>query len=131
MVAPITISSSDKGRHSELLAMTALLANGYTVLEPIVAEPFDLAVTKRGNSEIKRVQVKTIVERTRDGIDYYVIRGTRGNGRAYDEHDADYMIGVADGRVFMTENRCLSEYWARKDRVTEKWTELKTEMERC
>lgn len=117
-------STADKGRHSELLAMSALLANGYTVLEPIVAEPYDLAITKRGDREIKRVQVKSIFERERNGHTYYVIQGKRGNGQPYDEDDADIMVGVLNGRVFMTPNRCKSEYWTNAESVTEKWTEL-------
>lgn len=117
-------STADKGRHSELLAMSALLANGYTVLEPIVAEPYDLAITKRGDREIKRVQVKTIFERERNGHNYYVIQGKRGNGQPYDAEDADLMVGVLNGRVYMTPNRSIAEYWCNAESVSEKWTEL-------
>lgn len=95
------------------------------MLEPTAVEPFDLGVTMRGSHELKRVQVKTIIERSRNGIDYYVIRGMRNNGVPYSLDEADFMVGVVGGKVYLAENREISEYWARKDRAGELWRELK------
>lgn len=45
------------GRHSELIAMLALMANGWIVAEPMAPEPFDLValcpVTKQWNFSVK------------------------------------------------------------------------------
>lgn len=119
------LSSSEIGRTGELLAMYALLSKGYTVLTPTVsAEVFDLAITKPGQKTLQRVQVKKIVERTRDGRDYYVIRGMRSNGKVYTTVDCDYMLGVIGKQLFMTPCRGISEYWVRKEDAPKKWTEL-------
>lgn len=120
------LSTASVGRHSELLAQTALLAAGYTVLEPIVPEPFDLAVTKRGEARICRVQIKTLIQRNKEGVDYYVLKGKKNNGDVYDKDDCDVFIGVCNNVVFLVENRCIGEYWSRVDEVAEKWTELPT-----
>jgi hypothetical protein len=120
------LTTASIGRHSELLAQTALLAHGYSVLEPIVPEPYDLAVTKRGDNRIVRVQIKTLVQRTKDSVDYYVLKAKKNNGQIYDKNDCDVFIGVANGVVFLVENRCIGEYWTRVDEVAEKWTELPT-----
>lgn len=117
------------GRHSELLAITALLANGYTVLEPAVPEPFDLAITRRGESKIIRAQVKTALYREKDGIAYYVIRGKKNSGSVYDMDDCDIFIGVIDNDVYMLDNRMCSEYWVRADAIESKWTRLTTRLE--
>lgn len=119
-------STASIGRHSELIAQTALLANGYTVLEPIVAEPFDLAITRKGDGTIKRVQVKTAIKRSRGGREYLVIRGMRNNGKVYEKDDCDYFIGVYENRVYMTPNRIISEYWCGLDELETKWTRLFT-----
>lgn len=123
-MSPQQWSTADKGRYSELLAEAALANAGYTLLVPSSTEPFDLAITRRGSNELKRVQVKTIYPRERNGIEYYVIQGKRGNGEPYSLDDADYMVGVYGGKVYMTQTRGLSEYWARAEHAAEKWTEL-------
>ena len=69
------LSTSSIGRHSELLAMAALIAYGWSVSEPTVPEAHDLEARKGALSI--RIQVKTIKQRNRDGIDYYVIRGLK------------------------------------------------------
>lgn len=120
------LTTASIGRHSELLAQTALLANGWTVLESIVPEPFDLAVTKRGDNRICRIQIKTLIQRNKNGIDYYVLKGKKNNGDIYDKHDCDIFIGVYHNVVYLVENRCIGEYWIRVDEVAEKWTELPT-----
>lgn len=119
------LSSVEVGRSSELLAMYALLSKGYIVLEPTVpAEPFDMAITKQGSNTISRIQVKKIIERTRDGRDYYVIRGMRGNGKPYTTDDCDFMLGIIGKKAFLTPCRGISEYWVRKEDASEKWTEI-------
>lgn len=123
-MSPQKWSTADKGRYSELLAEAALANAGYTLLVPSSTEPFDLAITKRGSIELKRVQVKTIYPRERNGIEYYVIQGKRGTGEPYTQEDADYMVGVYGGKVYMTPNRELREYWARAEHAAQKWTEL-------
>lgn len=126
MTTAQALTTASIGRHSELLAQTALLANGWTVLESIVPEPFDLAVTKRGDNRICRIQIKTLIQRNKNGIDYYVLKGKKNNGDIYDKHDCDIFIGVYHNVVYLVENRCIGEYWIRVDEVAEKWTELPT-----
>lgn len=126
MTTAQALTTASIGRHSELLAQTALLANGWTVLESIVPEPFDLAVTKRGDNRICRIQIKTLIQRNKNGIDYYVLKGKKNNGDVYDKDDADIFIGVHHNAVYLVDNRCLGEYWVRCDEVAEKWTELPT-----
>ena len=117
-----TLSTSSIGRHSELLAMAALIANGWSVSEPTVPEAHDLLASKDGIT--LRAQVKTIKHRTRDGIDYYVIRGQKNNGQVYDKSDCDVFIGVVGECVYVTDNRELTEYWCRADEVDDKWRKL-------
>lgn len=126
MVGGQAQSTASIGRHSELIAQTALLANGYTVLEPIVPEPFDLAITRKGDERIKRVQVKTILRRNKSGNDWFVIRGKKNNGGVYTADDCDYFIGVYDNCVYMTPNREISEYWTSVDKAETTWTRLYT-----
>lgn len=117
-----SLSTSSIGRHSELLAMAALIANGWSVSEPTVPEAHDLEARKGALSI--RIQVKTIKQRTRDGIDYYVIRGLKNSGQAYTLADCDAFIGVIGDSVYMTTNREISEYWIRADEVDDRWTKL-------
>lgn len=120
------LTTASIGRHSELLAQTALLANGWTVLESIVPEPFDLAVTKRGDNRICRIQIKTLIQRNKKGIDYYVLKGKKNNGDVYDMDDCNVFMGIYHNVVYLVDNRCIGEYWVRVDEVAEKWTELPT-----
>lgn len=119
-------STASIGRHSELIAQTALLANGWSVLEPIVAEPYDLAITRKGDSSIRRIQIKTILKRNKSGNDWFVIRGKKNNGEVYTMDDADYFIGVFENAVYMTPNREISEYWSSVDNAETTWTRLFT-----
>lgn len=116
------LSTSSVGRISELLAMAALIANGWAVSEPSVPEAYDLKAEKDG-VEIK-VQVKTIKERTIGRIDYYVIRGQKNSGRVYSLSDCDVFIGVIGDAVYMTDNREIGEYWIRADKADDRWTRL-------
>ena len=119
---PPQLSTSSIGRHSELLAMAALIANGWSVSEPTVPEAYDLLAYKDGLTV--RAQVKTIKQRTRDGIDYYVIRGLKNSGQVYSLTDCDVFIGVIGDNVYMTTNREISEYWIRAEEVDARWTKL-------
>jgi len=126
MTATQALTTASIGRHSELLAQTALLANGWTVLESIVPAPFDIAVTKRGDNRICRIQVKTVIKRLKNGIWYYVVKGKKNNGNVYTKQDCDVFIGVYENAVWLLDNREISEYMIRCDEVAEKWTELPT-----
>jgi hypothetical protein len=118
-----------KGRHAELIAITALLANGWTVMEPTAPEPFDLGITRPGWTDFKRVQVKTARLRNRDGVDWVVVNGSRSTGKPYTRAETDYFIGIVEGDVYMFENREISEYWAKPDELATKWTKLETGIE--
>lgn len=120
------LTTSSVGRHSELLAMAALIADGWCVHEATTPEAHDLLASKvEGNlTQYQRIQVKTIVTRERDGHKYYVIRGLKNSGIPYTTADCDAFIGVVDGRVFMTSCTGLTEYWIKAEEVTEKWREL-------
>lgn len=122
----MTLASAEVGRHSELLAMSALIAAGYVVMEPTLPEPFDIGIMERGgNHDLKRVQVKTIIERERNGVAYYVIRGLKNSGKVYDRSDCDYMLGIAGDKAYLTECMGLTEYWCKKSEASEKWKELR------
>ncbi|WP_232696138.1 hypothetical protein [Brevibacillus daliensis] len=112
------------GAHSESLAVTALLANGYEVSEPKAPEVYDLVARHPITREWKTYQVKTV--RKREDRGYLVVCGSRNNGEVYTKGDADYLIGVLDGDVYLIENRELSEYWVTPDNINEKWRKLST-----
>lgn len=116
--------TSTKGRHAELIAETALMANGWTVMIPSVVEPFDLGITRPGWREFKRVQIKSVRLRNKGGIDYVIVNGTKNNGNVYSQEEADYFIGVMDGIAYMFPNRGLTEYWLKPAEINEKWTRL-------
>lgn len=117
-----TLSTSTIGRHSELLAMAALLADGWSVSEPTVPEAHDLLAVKGDRS--LRIQVKTIKMREKSGRPYYVIRGLKNSGQAYDTTDCDVFIGVVGEHVYMTPCTGLTDYWCGTDEASEKWTYL-------
>jgi hypothetical protein len=117
-----------KGRHSELIAETALLANGWSVAEPIAPEPFDLVARAPGSSEWHRIQIKS-ARRRDDRNGEVVINAKKNNGKPYTLDEADYFIGILDGEVYMFENRELSEYWCPAHALGDKWTKLETGIE--
>lgn len=122
----MTLASAEVGRHSELLAMSALIAAGYVVMEPTLPEAFDIGIMERGgNHDLKRVQVKTIIERERNGTAYYVIRGLKNSGKTYTTADCDYMLGIAGDKAYLTPCSGLTEYWCKKSEANEKWKELR------
>lgn len=122
------LTSNDKGRHAELIAQTALLASGYTVLEPIAPEPFDLAIKRPGDKRTYYVQVKTAFKRNEKRYygEYIVVRGAKRNGDVYTKDEVDYFVAVWDGKVYMFPNREISEYWVRPSELGVKWAELPT-----
>lgn len=122
MTQDTTLSTSTIGRHSELLAMAALLADGWSVSEPTVPEAHDL-IAVRGDESL-RIQVKTIKLREKEGVPYYVIRGLKNSGATYMKSDCDAFIGVVGMRVFLTKCEGLTEYWVRVDHGEEKWKEI-------
>jgi hypothetical protein len=112
-----------KGRHSELLAQTALLANGWSVSEPIAPEPFDLVARAPGSTEWQRIQIKSA--RVRDDRNGEIVCYTRkNNGKVYDLDDCDLFIAVLNSDVYMFANRSISEYWVTPSNIGEKWTKL-------
>lgn len=121
-----TLTSTERGRHAELLAQTALLANGYTVLEPISPEPFDLAIKRVGTNRTFYVQVKTafLRDEERYGGQYIVVKGAKSNGDVYTKDEVDYFVAIWQGECYMFPNREISEYWIRPDQIETKWTKL-------
>src|SRR5690606_32424203 len=119
------ISTANKGRHAELIAITALLANGYRVMEPTTPDVYDLGVTRNewGNY-YRRCQVKTARLRVKDGVEWVVVTGTRNNGQVYSTDEIDDFIGVLNGVPYMFECRGISEYWVKPTELDEKWTKL-------
>jgi len=109
-----------------LLAATALLANGYTVMEPIAPEAFDFAIKRLGESETYYVQVKTAFTRNEEryGGEYVIVRGAKNNGDIYRKTEVDYFVTIYDDEVYMFPNSEKSEYWLRPSLIGEKWTRL-------
>lgn len=127
---PVELSSNEKGRHAELLAQMALLANGWIVLEPISPQPYDLAIRRPDGGETKYVQVKTgfLRDEERYGGEYVVVRGARNNGSVYKKSEVDYFAAVWDGEVYLFPNREVSEYWTRPTDLATKWALLDREI---
>jgi len=124
------LSSNSKGKHAELLAATALLANGWSVLEPISPQAYDLAARNPNSHETIYVQIKTAFLRSEEryGGDYLVVRGSRNNGKVYEKDEVDVFIAVWEGECYLFPNREIKEYWIRPEDIDEKWTKLSTEI---
>lgn len=120
------LSTSSIGRHSELLAMAALIADGWVVHEATTPEAHDLLAIKNGKT--RRIQVKTIKVREKENVSYYVIRGLKNSGQVYDLTDCDAFIGVVGENVYLAENRAISEYWCKAEEVATKWRYLPLEI---
>lgn len=124
------LSSNERGKHAELLAATALLANGYSVLEPISPQPYDLAIRNPYTSETKYVQIKTAYLRNsekdveRYGKEYLRVPGARSSGKVYAKHEVDLFVAVWDGEVYLFPNREKSEYWITPEQLSIRWTKL-------
>lgn len=124
------LTSNEKGRHAELLAQTALLANGYTVLEPIAPEAFDMAFKRIDEERVYLVQVKTATRRNEEryGGEWIIVKGAKNNGKVYTKAEADYFVAVWDGEVYLFPNREISEYWVRPAELDVKWQRLSTDI---
>lgn len=124
----VGLSSNEKGRHAELIAQMALLANGWSVLEPISPQPYDLAIRHAETHETYYVQVKTAILRNekRYGGDYLVVKGAKNNGKVYTLDEADYFIAVYEGDCYLFPNREISEYWCKPEHAAIKWSKLVT-----
>lgn len=115
------------GTHAELIAMTALLAAGYEVADPVAAEVYDLVAKEPETGEWRTFQVKSLrfrADKGGEGGGYYVLNGTRNNGEAYGPPDVDYMIGVAGDACYLVPCTGQSEYWATAGAIDEKWRKL-------
>ena len=104
------------------------MANGWRVHTSDTEEAYDILATDPLSGQHVKVQVKTIKQRD-DRRGDLVVYARRGNGTAYDYSEADYFVGVwaVDGeipRVYMFENRLLTEYWAREADSTNRWIEM-------
>jgi hypothetical protein len=123
------------GKYSELIARAALMANGWeAVSKSETDESFDISARDPLTKEWKTFQVKTIRKRS-DRNNELVIYARNGRGDAYEQSDADYIIGVLgeDGevpRVWFFENRGLGEYWASETRASKRWVELSLALNR-
>lgn len=94
----------------------------------VTSEAYDILATDPVNGEHFKIQVKTIKQRE-DRRNDLVVYARKGNGTTYDYSEADYFVGVwaVDNeipRVYMFENRLLSEYWAREGDASNRWIEL-------
>jgi hypothetical protein len=113
------------GMHSELLAQTALLANGFEVSQPIAPEVYDLIVRNPLTNDYSRVQVKTArVRDDRDGA--IVIYARKGNGDPYTPEECDLIVGVNGPDVYMFPCVGNAEYWSTPGNAEAKWTLLPT-----
>src|SRR5699024_12757650 len=100
------MTATEKGKYTELLAQTALLANGWTVLESSAAEPFDLAITKIGSRKTYYVQVKTSFRRNEERYngEYVVVRGTKSDVDVYSMDEVDYYFTYLGNDVCTRQN---------------------------
>lgn len=123
------------GTQSEMTARLALLSAGWITATTDTDEAFDIVARDPVNREWKTFQVKTIRKRMDRGGDL-VVYARKKNGETYTQSDADYFIGVlgAEGdelpRVYMFENRGLTEYWATEARADKRWVSLPIALDR-
>lgn len=124
------------GVYSELMAEAALMASGYLgVGKPTTREYYDLMATDGLTGEHVTFQVKTL-KRREDRGNNLVLFAKKGDGKPYgDDEASDYYIGVLadDGevpRVFLMENRGISEYWASEESAKTRWVELPIAIDR-
>ncbi|MEH7246512.1 hypothetical protein V7114_06905 [Neobacillus niacini] len=98
-------------------------------MESVAPEVFDIGITKSDmGREFYRVQIKS-ARRRDDRNGEVVIYAKKNNGKPYTLEEADYLIGILDGDVYMLENRELSEYWCPAHALSEKWTKLEIGIE--
>ncbi|MGO0707818.1 hypothetical protein [Bacillus velezensis] len=124
------------GKYSEVVAELALLANGFAVSRPQLAQPYDFKAEDPITGEEYKVQVKTF-RRRHDRNNELVLYTTNGKGQCYDRSDVDYFIGVLGDpgespRVWMFENEPNQrEYWAKSTmQASKRWVELPLSLDR-
>ncbi|MEH6941639.1 hypothetical protein [Bacillus sp. JJ722] len=112
------------GAVSELTAAKALMEGlNYEVSFPIVKEVYDLLARDPANSEIYRIQVKTLHIRP-DRNDALVVFARKGNGQPYSPSECDFIVAVDGNRAFMFECEGKGEYWATEASASKRWIEL-------
>jgi len=114
------------GKVSEMTAARALLANGWEVADPVVAEVYDLVAKDPANGEWYTVQIKTLRKRS-DRNNELVVYARKGNGQPYQPQDCDYIIGVDGDTAYMFECRGISEYWSSEATAKKRWIKLTAE----
>lgn len=112
-----------KGTHSELLATTALLANGWDVAEPVAPRAFDLIAQPPNSDRWVQIQVKTARQRN-DRNGEVVVYAKKNNGKPYTLAEAEYIIGIYNNEVYLFPNREIGEYWVSPELINERWTLL-------
>lgn len=122
------MTTASRGKHSELIAATALMGRGYSVMFPASpAESFDLAFRSHDNKRTFYVQVKTgqVRQEERYGNEpYLVVKGVRSDGIVYDRKDIDYFIAIYNGKAYMFPNREITEYWCKLNELGTKWERI-------
>ncbi|WP_271750092.1 hypothetical protein [Bacillus paralicheniformis] len=117
------------GKYSELIARAALMASGWQAVSTAdTEEPFDISAKDPGTGEWKTFQVKTIRDRT-EKRGYLTVNGRKGDGQPYTAEDTDFFIGVLIGegkfpRVWMFDNRGITDYWGPSEREGKRWVEM-------
>lgn len=123
------------GQVSEAFARTALICAGWTVAKTETQESYDIVAREPNNGAWKTFQVKTIKLRS-DRRNEMVVYARKGNGEAYTQPEADYIIGVLGAkeaeapRVWVFENTGLTEYWATEASAEKRWIELPLSIQR-
>ena len=98
-------------------------------------EVFDIVARDPVKGEWKTFQVKTIKLRS-DRRNEMVVYSRKGNGEAYSQPEADYIIGVLGAkeseapRVWVFENSGQTEYWATEASAGRRWVELPLSIQR-
>ena len=119
-----SVTTAETGRLSELMAIQALVRNGYEVAEPTVTAAHDLVIRRPGKRHYERAQVKTVYVRSDRG-GALVVCGAKNSGKPYSIEEADVIIGVDRFDVYVIENASQREYWAQNERIAAgKWTKL-------
>ena len=108
------------GRSSELTAQSALMRNGYTVLEPQTVESYDCVVVPPAGKFLK-AQIKTIqIRHDRGGA--LVVSSKKGDGTPYAVSEVDVIVGVDGNNVYVIPNTGQGEYWANNASIAaRKW----------
>lgn len=117
------IDTVTRGAHSELLAQTALLANGWDVAMPTAPRAYDILAKPPHSEQWVQIQVKTARART-DRNGEIVVYAKKNNGKTYTLLEADFIIGIYKGEVYIFENREIGEYWVNPLLIDKKWTHL-------